>query len=108
MIWSSAVSALLLLALSWYAEVTLLPTSLSGWMVLLALAGVSQVGGQGLIAYALAHFPVSFSSVGLLVQPALAALFGYLILLEQVVFWQGVGIVTILFGIYLAQRNAEL
>ena len=108
MIWSSGVSALLLLPLSWFTGATLQPASLSGWIVLLALASISQVGGQGLIAYALAHLPVSFSSVGLLVQPALAALFGYLILLEQVAFWQGVGIVTILFGIYLAKRNAEL
>ncbi len=108
MVWSSGVSALLLLALSLFTGVALQPASLSGWMILLALAGISHVGGQGLIAYALAHLPVSFSSVGLLVQPALAALFGYLILFERVALWQGVGIVTILLGIYLAKRSAEL
>ncbi len=108
MIWSSGVSAILLLAYCLFMGLSMQPVSLSGWMVLLGLAAISHVGGQGLITYALAHLPVSFSSVGLLIQPALTALFGYLILFEPVEFWQGVGMVIILLGIFLAKRNAEL
>ena len=105
MIWSSAISGLLLLLLCVVQGVDLTPASFSGWAVLIGLAGISQAGGQGLIAYALAHLPVSFSSVGLLLQPALAALLAYVILFEAIGFWQGIGVVVILTGIYLARRG---
>jgi len=107
MLWSSVISALILLAFALFSGDNLAPASLYSWLVLLALAGVSQVGGQGMIAYALAHLPVSFSSVGLLIQPALAALFGYLILSEPIGAWQGAGVMIILVGIYLARRGSD-
>ncbi len=106
MLWSSLVSAIVLLALLLLEGNMLLPPDLHSLMVLFALAAVSQVGGQGLIAYALAHLPVSFSSVGLLIQPALAALFGYVLLAEPLSAWQAVGMVIILCGIYLARRGS--
>jgi len=64
--------------------------------------------GQGMIAFALAHLPVSFSSVGLLVQPALAALFGWLFLSEPLGLWQGAGVLAILAGIHTAHRAANM
>jgi drug/metabolite transporter (DMT)-like permease len=42
--------------------------------MLLGVAFVSQVGGQSLITYALADLPAAFSSVGLLLQPAVTML----------------------------------
>ena len=51
----------------------LLPTSLQDWAVLAAVALVSQVLGQSLVAYALAGLPAAFSSVALLLQPTIAA-----------------------------------
>ena len=38
---------------------SMMPQAASGWLVLFALALVSQVLGQGLIAYAFAHLPAS-------------------------------------------------
>lgn len=51
----------------------LLPASWQGWAVLLAVALVSHVLGQSLVAYALAGLPAAFSSVALLLQPTIAA-----------------------------------
>ena len=47
------------------------------WGPLILLALVSHVGGQSLIAYALAHLPASFGSVGLLLQPLIATLLAW-------------------------------
>jgi drug/metabolite transporter (DMT)-like permease len=48
------------------------------WTPLIILALSSQVAGQGLIIYALPHLPPIASGVGLLVQPLLSALLGFL------------------------------
>ncbi len=73
-----------------------------GWLVLIGLALVSHVFGQGAIAFALAHLPAAFSSVSLLVQPLLAALFAWVIFGEALGVVQGLGAVVILVGVRLA------
>lgn len=85
----------------------LLPASARGWFVLLGLAWVSHSAGQGLIAYALAHLPAAFSSVSLLFQPVMAAVFAWLILAEPLVALQVAGGIVVLFGIWLARRGSN-
>jgi drug/metabolite transporter (DMT)-like permease len=75
--------------------------------VLVGLALISQVGGQGLITYALAHLPAAFSSVGLLLQPAIAALLAWVILSEPLGVWQALGGVIVLVGIAVARRGSR-
>jgi drug/metabolite transporter (DMT)-like permease len=84
----------------------MLPQSAYGWGVLLGLALISHAAGQGLIAYALAHLPATFSSVGLLLQPVIAAGFAWALLAEPLVPLQIVGGVVVLVGIYLARRGS--
>ena len=84
----------------------MLPTSAYGWWVLLGLALLSHAAGQGLIAYALAHLGAAFSSVSLLFQPVMAALFAWVLLSEPLVALQVVGGVVVLSGIYLARRGS--
>jgi drug/metabolite transporter (DMT)-like permease len=74
--------------------------------VLLALALLSHVGGQSLIAYALAHLPAAFSSVSLLLQPVAAALLAWLILSEALGLLQGLGGAVVLAGIAIARRGS--
>ncbi|MCI0526396.1 MAG: DMT family transporter, partial [Nitrospira sp.] len=93
-----------LFAMTILAGEALIPFTLSGWLTLLALAWISQVCGQGLIAFALAHLPVSFSSVSLLVQPVAAAILAWLILDEVLTWWQGLGGLVVLAGIALARK----
>ena len=101
---SSAVSALLLfpVALGWEGD--LLPQSPRGWLIVLALAVIPQVAGQSLIAYAMAHLPASLSSLSLLIQPVLAAVYAMAILGEGMGAMQVAGGAIVLAGIYLARR----
>lgn len=55
----------------------LLPSSIEGWLPLIALGLGSQVIGQGLVVYALAHLPPAVSGVGLLMQPVFAGIIGW-------------------------------
>jgi drug/metabolite transporter (DMT)-like permease len=82
---------------------TLIATTLFGWTVLLGLALFSHAGGQSLITYALAHLPASFSSVGLLLQPAVAALLAWSLLGESLGWLQAMGGVVVLAGIVTAR-----
>ena len=100
----AACAALLLLAL--VSGEDLLASTLYGWALLVGIALVSHVGGQGLIAYALAHLPAAFSSVSLLVQPVAAAVFAWVILGEALGAWQGLGGAIVLAGIVLARRGS--
>jgi drug/metabolite transporter (DMT)-like permease len=107
MTWSGAVTCLVLLPVTLLFRETFIPFDLRGWLVLLGLALVSHVGGQSLIAYALAHLPASFSSVTLLVQPVMAAVFAWLILNESLHPWQAVGGALVLAGIVWARRESQ-
>jgi drug/metabolite transporter (DMT)-like permease len=71
-----------------------------------ALALISHLGGQSLIAYALASLPAQFASVALLVQPATAAVAAWLILGESLGLLQMLGGVILLGGIFLARRSS--
>jgi len=84
----------------------LLPGTATGWLKLLGLAWISHAAGQGLIAYALAHLAAGFSSVGLLFQPLMAALFAWVLLGESLSVLQAVGGLVVLAGIALARRGS--
>ena len=104
MAWSTAISALCLLPAALVAGEALVAATWSGWAVLVAIAWVSHVGGQGLIAFALAHLPASFSSVALLVQPVSAAALAWLLLGEALGGLQALGAAVVIAGILLARR----
>ena len=104
---TSTITALFLLPAALVSGETLLPATAFGWWILIGLALVSHVAGQGLIAYALAHLPAAFSSVSLLSQPVLAALFAWVLLSEALVPLQLAGGLIVLAGIYLARRGSS-
>ena len=106
MAWSGLVTCAALLPVAIISGESLVATSIYGWAVLLGLALISHAGGQSLIASALAHLPAAFSSVILLLQPAVAALLAWVILGEALGAWQAGGAVVILAGIYLARRGS--
>ncbi|HVP09234.1 MAG TPA: DMT family transporter [Burkholderiales bacterium] len=108
---TTTITALLLLpvaaASAQLSGQALLPSSAAGWLTLAGLAWISHAGGQGLIAFALAHLPASFSAVGLLLQPMLAGAFAWLLLAEPLGALQCAGGAVVLFGIYLAHRGRD-
>lgn len=103
---ASTITAALLLPAAIASGETLLPSTPCGWAVLAGLALISHAAGQGLIAYALAHLPAAFSSVSLLLQPVMAALFAWILLSESLVPAQIAGGLIVLAGIYLARRGS--
>src|SRR5207302_1416011 len=88
---TSTISAVFLFPAALASGEPMLPSSLPGWGTLLGLALVSHAAGQGLIAYALAHLRAAFSSVSLLFQPVMAALFAWVLLGEALVALQIAG-----------------
>lgn len=106
MAWIGLVTSIVLLPVTLAFGESLLPVDIRGWLVLVGLALVSQVGGQGLIAFALAHLPASFSSLTLLVQPVMAAVFAWLILAESIAPLQATGGILVLAGIFFARRES--
>lgn len=104
MAWSSLGSFIVLLPVTLLMREPLLPHTLHGWLVLFALALVSHVAGQGLIAYALAKLPAGLSSVTLLIQPVIAAALGWFLLRERLDAAEIVGGLIVLAGIGVARR----
>jgi len=102
---STTVSALLLLPYALLSDGRFLPQGFEGWAVLAAMALIAQAGGQSLIAYAFSRLPAAMSSVGLVLQPLMAALFAWLLLGESMTPWQLAGGVVVLGGIALARRT---
>jgi len=107
MAWSATTAAILLLPVSIAAGEPLFTGSFEGWWILVALALVSHVGGQGAIAYALAHLPAAFSSVTLLLQPAIATALAWILFGEALGGWQGLGAAILFAGILVARRGSR-
>jgi len=106
MAWSTTITAIALLPVAYFSPQPFWPSGMNGWLVVFALAIVTQILGQGLIAYAFAHLPASLSSVSLLVQPVVAALVAWQLFGEAVGPVQFIGGAVVLGGIYLAKRGS--
>lgn len=77
------------------------------WAALLALALVSHVGGQGLLAVALGRLPAVFSSLVIFLEALAAAAAGWLVLGEALTPAQGAGGALILLGIWIARPRGS-
>jgi len=102
----TSVAAVALLPYALATADVFLPQSASGWLVLVGLALIPHIAGQSLIAYGFARLPASFSSVSLLLQPVLAALYAWALLGEAMGPAQMLGGLVVLAGIYLARRSS--
>jgi drug/metabolite transporter (DMT)-like permease len=106
MFWSTAITSTCLFVIAYLFEPRILPQSMAGAAALLALALVSQVGGQGLVAVALGTLPATFSALVIFLEAIAAASFGWLLLNEPLGLVQALGGVLILFGIWIARPRA--
>ncbi len=106
MLYSTIVTALVLWPAALYLEESIFPGDLLGWYILIALALFSHVGGQGLIAFALAYLPAAFSSVTLILEVVSASLLGWVFLEEEIVLMQWIGGGIIFCGILIAGRKS--
>ena len=104
MAWSGLITAVALLPVALASGEQILPHSAAGWAKLAGLALISQVAGQSLIAYAMAHLPATFSSVGLLAQPVIAAALAWVLLGETLGWVEIAGGIVVLAGIRIAHQ----
>jgi len=104
MFWSSLAASMVLFPAGLITGEFALPQTLYGWTILIVLAWVSHLGGQGLIAYALAHLSTAFSSVSLLVQPVFSTFLAWVLFNEILGPVQITGGLIVFVGIYLASR----
>lgn len=105
MVWTTFSAAVCMLPIAVFFEAGLIPVTIFGWAMVVGLAFISHVGGQGLVTYALAYLPTAFSSLTLLLQPVVAAILAWFLLAEPVGVMQAVGGVIVLAGILVARRG---
>jgi drug/metabolite transporter (DMT)-like permease len=107
MLLSTAVTAAILLPVTLVSGEAMIAATLSGWVVLLSLSLLTHVGGQGAIAYAMAHLPASFSSVAMLLEGIAAVFLAWIILSEAPGIWQILGACIVMGGIVIARRGSR-
>ena len=105
MVWTTFSAAACMLPLAFFFEDGMVPGTPFGWAMVMGLAFISHVGGQGLVTYALAYLPTAFSSLTLLLQPVVAAILAWLLLSESIGLLQAVGGLIVLVGILIARRG---
>lgn len=105
--WSSAASAVILLPVTLMMGEDLIATTLYGWGILVGLALVSHVAGQGFLTHSLAHLPAPLASVALLLQPAISIVLAWVILAEPLGGWQALGVAVILAGVVFARLGSR-
>jgi drug/metabolite transporter (DMT)-like permease len=105
---STAVTAAILFVFAILFEPVLLPRTREGLLTLLALALISQVAGQGLLAIALGALPATFSSLVIFLEAVGAAALAWLVLNETLGPVQAIGGLLILCGIWIARPRAAV
>ena len=103
---STAVTAGLLLVAALAIPQPVIPRSVESAWALLALAFISQAGGQGLLTIALGSLPAVFSSLVIFLEAIAAAALGWIVLGEKLSIIQALGGLLILCGIYVARPRA--
>lgn len=103
---STLVTAALLFAATFALPQQILPRTVESASALLALAFISQAGGQGLLAFALGSLPATFSSLVIFLEAVAAAALGYAVLGENLSIVQALGGLLILGGIFIARPRA--
>jgi drug/metabolite transporter (DMT)-like permease len=102
MLWSTAAGAPMLLAAALLFGETILPAAPIGWLFC-GLFAVVHVAGQTGVTWALGRLPAGLTALTILVQPLVAALFGWLLFAETLTLVQALGGALVLAAVAVAQ-----
>lgn len=105
MVWSSGSAAAILFAVAVAAGEQILPQSVAGWAVVIAMGVIAHVIGQGLIANGMRRVPVGLASVLLLIQPVVAAIGAWVLFGESLGTLEVAGAMLVLAGLAIASRT---
>lgn len=101
------VTAAALLVIAVLFDPRIVPHTWQGIAALMAMAFISQAGGQGLLVIALGRLPPVFSSLVIFLEAVAAALFGWAVLGEALTLIQSLGGALILIGIWAARPKSQ-
>ncbi len=104
MLWSSMGAIAVLILLCLFFKINMHIGSWHNFLLLICMAWGSQVIGQTCLTSAIATFPPSFSSLGILLDPIAAAFFAFLILGETLSPYEQIGGIIILASIVGAYK----
>ena len=104
---TSLVGCIFLLPIAIYEAGNFMPLTFIDWLPLLALGWFTHVVGQSLIVYALAHLPAALGSVGLLIQPMVAAILAWILFSEILGMYHFFGAMLILSGIFICKKGVR-
>ncbi|WP_392481910.1 DMT family transporter [Nostoc sp. C110] len=107
LLWRCVIATSLMIPVVLIFEKQPLPVSLSGWLVVFALAGICESLGHGLIVYSLKTFSSGFISLLLLLNPVIVAILAWILFSENLSIFNLLGLALIVGGIYLAISNKE-
>ncbi len=99
-------SLLILIPYSLIFENNHFPRTGNGIAILLLLAVVSHLLGQGLLAVSLKNIKAALGSVLVLSQPVIAAIYSFIIFNEHLTTMEMLGIFIVIGGIYIAKQNS--
>lgn len=104
-LWSSISAAIVMFAAAALLGERIVPATLNGWLVLIALGLISHVFGQGLVAFGMREAPVGLASILLLTQPIVAALAAWVLFGETMGPVEAAGACLVLAGLAIASRS---
>jgi drug/metabolite transporter (DMT)-like permease len=105
MVWSSASAAAILFGVAFAAGERVMPATVEGWAVVIAMGLIAHVLGQGLIALGMRTAPVGLASVLLLIQPVVAAIGAWVLFNESLGPIEMLGAGLVLAGLAIASRT---
>jgi len=100
-------SVIVLVLLALFTEDRFLPQTLDGWLVIIGMAVMVQVGGQMLIATSLSHLSAGLVATMFLSQPLIPGFTAWLLFDEGVTPYQLVGAVALLAGLEISRRGTQ-
>ncbi len=104
---ASLITSAILLVVALILDTRVMPQTWQGVAALAAMSYVSHAGGQGLLSIALGRLPPVFSSLVIFLEAVAAALFGWMLLGEELTLVQSLGGALILFGIWAARPKTQ-
>ncbi|MEH2124125.1 DMT family transporter [Nostoc sp.] len=107
LVWRCVIGTSLMIPIVLIFEKQVFPVTLSGWLVVFALAAICEALGHGLIVYSLKNFSSGFISLLLLLNPVIVAILAWILFSENLSVFNLLGLALILGGIYLAISNKE-
>jgi drug/metabolite transporter (DMT)-like permease len=105
LLWSCVLRSVLMLPVVSLTEDRLFPSSLNGWLAVIALAVFCQVIGSGILAYSLKQFSSGFASLFLLLEPIITTILAWVIFAEHLSLFNLFAFFIVLVGIYLAKSG---